>query len=88
MNNIIGTVDRAIRLVLGVALIVVALYGSLAFLDGAIAKYTAFIIGVVLVVTGLVGTCPAYSVFGIQTCKSLSIEKRLLRIGSRLIAVP
>jgi hypothetical protein len=64
-----GTVDRTIRLVLGVALIVVALFGGFGFFDGAVAKYTTVLVGLVLAITGLVGTCPAYSIFGIRTCK-------------------
>lgn len=65
----VGNTDRAIRLVLGVALTVAALYSGLAFFDGAVVKYIAVIVGLVLAITGMVGTCPAYSVFGIRTCK-------------------
>ena len=65
----VGTVDRVVRLVLGVALIVVVLYGGLALFDGAVAKYIAIIVGLVLAITGLMKTCPIYSIFGIGTCK-------------------
>jgi hypothetical protein len=65
----VGTVDRVVRLVLGVGLIVVVLYGGLAFFDGAFAKYIAIIVGLVLAITGLMKTCPIYSILGIGTCK-------------------
>jgi hypothetical protein len=53
-----GTVDRVIRVVLGVVLI------SLAFVGPA----TPFgWIGVVPLLTGLVGSCPLYRVVGINT---------------------
>jgi len=59
-----GTVDRAIRVVLGVVLL------SLVF----VGPQTVFgWIGVVPLLTGLVGSCPLYRVFGINTC---SIDKK------------
>jgi hypothetical protein len=54
-----GTVDRALRIVAGLILI------SLVF----IGPQTPFgWIGVVPLVTGLIGWCPAYTIFGIRTC--------------------
>lgn len=66
----IGTLDRAIRVILGVALMVSVFYGSLALFDDAIVRYTAIAIGLILAITGVVGTCPAYSIFGFRTCKA------------------
>ena len=55
-----GMVDRALRVILGIVLIVMALRGM----------YTPWTwIGVVPVITGLLGSCPLYSVLGINTCK-------------------
>jgi len=54
-----GTLDRSIRVVIGLALVCAALFGVL----GAWAW-----IGVVPLVTGFVGWCPLYSVLGIDTC--------------------
>lgn len=55
-----GTVDRALRVIVGLVLIVMAFRGM----------YTPWTwIGVVPLLTGLVGTCPVYSIFGINTCK-------------------
>lgn len=56
-----GTLDRAIRVIAGLILL------SLVF----IGPQTPWgWIGIVPLVTGLVGLCPAYSIFGIKTCKT------------------
>lgn len=53
-------IDRAIRVVLGVGLI------SLAF----VGPQTLFgWVGLVPLVTGLVGSCPIYALLGVGTCK-------------------
>ncbi len=61
-------VDRALRLVLGVVLLV-ASYMWFGVADGAITGIIAAVIGAVLVITGLVGFCPAYRLVGMSTCK-------------------
>ncbi|MGI6407809.1 MAG: DUF2892 domain-containing protein [Gammaproteobacteria bacterium] len=55
--------DRAARVVLGLILIVLGLTGTIGLWGW---------IGVVPVLTGLVGSCPLYSILGIKTCKSCS----------------
>jgi len=61
MRNV-GTVDRTMRVVVGV----IAL--SLLFvLDGGI-KYVG-LLGVPILLTGIAGACLMYKVFGISTCK-------------------
>jgi hypothetical protein len=54
-----GTVDRALRVVIGVALL------SLTFLGP---KSAWGYLGIIPLVTGLVGFCPLYRVMGITTC--------------------
>lgn len=56
-----GGVDRITRVGLGLALIASAAVGAL----GPWAY-----IGIVPVITGAIGSCPAYSVFGFKTCKT------------------
>ena len=57
----VGNLDRAVRLVLAFALF------SLFFLvEGPLAWLG--LIGVVPLVTGLVGACPLYRLFGVRTC--------------------
>ncbi len=59
-----GTIDRALRIGLGAALLIWF------FLDqGTGALHYAKLIGIVPLLTGLVGTCPIYAIFGISTCK-------------------
>lgn len=54
-----GSIDRALRIVLGLVLV------SLVF----VGPHTALgWIGVVPLLTGLLGTCPLYSLLGINTC--------------------
>jgi hypothetical protein len=55
----VGTADRALRIVAGVALI-----GSA--ITGLIGPWGY--IGVVPLLTGVVKICPLYSILGIQTC--------------------
>ena len=56
-----GTIDRALRIILGVVLI------SLVF----VGPQTAWgWLGLVPLVTGIVGSCPLYSVLGVSTCKT------------------
>lgn len=57
----VGGVDRAVRIVAGLGIL------SLAF----IGPQTPWgYVGVVPLVTGLVGWCPAYVPFGIKTCRT------------------
>jgi len=56
-----GTLDRAVRVILGLAL----LAGFFYYPD---ASYRwAFLIGVIPLVTGLMGSCLLYRIFGIST---------------------
>jgi sulfite exporter TauE/SafE len=63
MSNNVGTIDRIARIIIGIALIAFAL--------GYIAPGTSWSwvgwIGVLPILTALIGTCPAYSVFGCST---------------------
>ncbi|MGC9269026.1 YgaP family membrane protein [Acidiphilium sp.] len=54
-----GTIDRAIRVTVGALLIIGAATGTI-----GIWGY----IGIVPVITGALGYCPAYSLIGLNTC--------------------
>ena len=58
-----STVDRAIRVILGIALIV----GY--FLNSGGAYSWLYWIGIIPLVTGLIGSCPIYSILGKSTKK-------------------
>ncbi|MEO1160622.1 MAG: DUF2892 domain-containing protein [Pseudomonadota bacterium] len=61
MKRNIGTIDRALRAVIGIALIAWAVLGTSEF---AWAGW----IGVVPLFTAVIGWCPPYSLLGINTC--------------------
>jgi len=56
----VGNIDRGLRILLGVALIGLALAGVIG--------YWGFI-GLVPLLTGAIASCPLYSLFGMSTCK-------------------
>jgi hypothetical protein len=58
----VGTVDRVIRIVVGLAL----LAGF--FLNADASMRWLYLIGIVPLATGLMSTCPLYSLFGLSTC--------------------
>lgn len=63
MKQNIGTVDKVIRLILGIVLM------SLYFLlDGGL-KYIS-ILGIILILTAFINYCPLYTLFGINTCST------------------
>ncbi|MCL4184624.1 MAG: DUF2892 domain-containing protein [Burkholderiaceae bacterium] len=55
----VGGLDRILRIVVGIALIVMAITGTIGVWGW---------IGVVPLATGLLKTCPAYSLLGMSTC--------------------
>ena len=55
-----GAIDRVLRVLVGLAVL------SLVFIGP---KTPLGWIGVVPLITGLVGFCPAYALFGLRTCK-------------------
>jgi len=59
-----GTLDRALRVVAGLTLIGLAATGKVGLWG---------YVGVVPLLTGALGNCPVYSIFGINTC---SLSKR------------
>ncbi len=54
-----GTIDRAVRIVLGLGLISLAFIGPQSPLG---------YLGLVPLATGLIGFCPLYKILGISTC--------------------
>jgi len=58
-----GTADRILRIVAGIVLLSLTVVGP---------KTNWGLIGIVPLVTGLVGTCPLYSILGLNTCPKTS----------------
>ncbi|WP_417580385.1 DUF2892 domain-containing protein [Nitrincola sp.] len=55
----VGSIDKIVRIAVGILLLVLAVMGM-----GTPWTW----IGIVPLITGLAGRCPAYSLFGINTC--------------------
>lgn len=60
MKYNVGTIDRMLRILIGVILIALAATGTVGWWGW---------LGVIPLLTGLVRTCPAYSILGVNTCK-------------------
>ena len=60
MNKNVGIIDRTLRIVAGLALIALTTTGTIDPWGW---------IGVVPLATGVLGWCPAYTLFGFKTCK-------------------
>jgi hypothetical protein len=60
----LGGIDRALRVVVGLVLIALAVTGTVGMWGW---------IGIVPLITGAVGFCPAYALLGLSTC---SMQKR------------
>ena len=56
----VGTIDRVLRIVAGLVLIALAATGTVGWWGW---------LGVVPLLTGAIGNCPAYSLLGIKTCR-------------------
>ena len=61
MKSNVGGIDRILRLVIGLALVAMAATGTV----GAWGY-----IGIVPILTGALGWCPAYLPFGFSSCKT------------------
>ena len=59
MKHNVGGIDRVLRIVVGLVLIGLAATGTVGLWGW---------IGVVPLATGLLGTCPAYRLLGMNTC--------------------
>ena len=61
MKTNVGSLDRSLRIVAGVTLVVLAATGVIGLWGW---------IGIVPILTGSTGFCPAYLPFGFSTCKA------------------
>ena len=55
----VGTIDRALRIIVGIVLLALVFVGP---------KTMWGLIGIIPLATGLLKTCPAYSLLGMSTC--------------------
>lgn len=64
MQKNVGSIDRAIRALAGLALLAGYFFGGVQGTLGIV----ALVVGVVLLGTAAMGWCPPYSLLGINTC--------------------
>ena len=65
MNKNVGTLDKAVRIVLGIAIIAFGIY------------FQSWwgLVGLVPLLTAFIGWCPAYNIIGVSTDKRINVEK-------------
>ncbi len=61
MTNNVGRLDRGLRVAAGLVLVGLAATGTVGWWGW---------IGLVPLATGLMGSCPAYSLLGVRTCRT------------------
>jgi len=59
----VGTIDRIVRIIVGIAFIA----GFALNMVAAPLSWLVALVGIIALVTGIIGTCPAYSFMGIST---------------------
>jgi hypothetical protein len=64
MKKNLGSMDRIIRVILGIAAILVAL-----FITSGIWDIILYVVAAILIITAIVGMCPAYMPFKLSTKK-------------------
>lgn len=69
MTRNVGGIDRIIRLIVGLLLIAAPFVTNIALFQSTIGMIVSLIIGVVLLTTAILRTCPLNKAFGINTAK-------------------
>lgn len=70
MNVNMGTIDRIIRAIVGLALILVPFLTSWAMFSNQWVVYLSVAVGIVLGGTAIFGVCPLYKLFDLDTRKA------------------
>lgn len=71
MKKNMGNADRIIRILVAAAIAVLYFTGTV---SGTLA-YVLLGVGAIFLLTSLAGSCPLYSVFGINTCKTKTADQ-------------
>lgn len=61
-----GTIDRTLRVVVGLALLALFFFGPRTLLG---------LVGLVPLMTGITGYCPLYALFGLRTCPAPPVRR-------------
>ncbi|SEO71298.1 Protein of unknown function [Salinihabitans flavidus] len=69
MTANVGNIDRVIRLIVGIVLVVLPIFTTSTIWANPVIAYGAVIIGLVLIVTSALKFCPLYRILGMSTCQ-------------------
>jgi VIT1/CCC1 family predicted Fe2+/Mn2+ transporter len=69
MTANIGTIDRALRVLIGIALLALAFGGFVPALAAGAPKWIAVAVGIAMLATAGMRFCLLYRIFGIRTCQ-------------------
>ncbi|MDY7218411.1 DUF2892 domain-containing protein [Denitrificimonas sp. JX-1] len=67
MKNNIGSIERSLRIIVGLILVVLALFDIIGWWGW---------VGLIPILTGALGTCPLYSILGVSTCGGKGCPKK------------
>lgn len=67
MTTNMGTIDRGLRLMAGVILLILAFATDLG--AGGWMHWAMIVVGLIAAGTALFGSCPLYAILGIRTCR-------------------
>ena len=65
MKKNVGSIDKIIRLIIAVA----AIYAAYTGMAASPWNYVLYAVAVIMVGTSFMGSCPLFSIFGINSCK-------------------
>jgi hypothetical protein len=68
MTANLGTIDRVVRIILGIVLLAAPFVSGMGLFESGLATAISVILGVVMLVTSSMKFCPLYRIFGIRTC--------------------
>ena len=68
----VGGVERPIRIVMGIALLGIGAFAGLPPVGTGI----ALVAGSIMLVTGVIGFCPVWTLLGINTCPTESLNRK------------
>ena len=69
MTANIGSIDRIVRIILGIVLLAAPFLSGMALFESTTATVISVIVGIVMLATSSMRFCPLYRIFGIRTCK-------------------
>lgn len=69
MSANVGNIDRAVRFLLGIVLIILPLLNMPAIWSSSLLSYGSMLVGLILAGTALFRFCPLYRLLGLSTCK-------------------